>query len=124
MFRSFHTIKGAAGFLNLNDVTHVAHAVEDVLDSARKGKLKLTSSILDVALESIDLLKELIDAVKTQLAGGERAIQALGYPLGGPGERLPLAGHLGEPATAHLNQGKLGGDEEAVKQDQGECRHD
>ena len=40
IFRAFHTIKGAAGFLNLTDVTQLSHAVEDVLDSARKKQLK------------------------------------------------------------------------------------
>lgn len=69
VFRSFHTIKGAAGFLNLREVTRVAHAVEDVLDSARKGKLKLNASILDVVLESIDLLRALLAGVQAKLQG-------------------------------------------------------
>ena len=70
VFRSFHTIKGAAGFLNLEDVTRVAHTVEDLLDSARKGKLTFNSSILDVALSSIDLLGNLITNVQNQITNG------------------------------------------------------
>ncbi len=69
VFRAFHTIKGAAGFLNLQDIVHVAHTLEDVLDSARKGEIRLNTAILDVALESVDLLKELIETLKTQLGG-------------------------------------------------------
>lgn len=70
IFRAFHTIKGAAGFLNLTDVTHLAHSVEDVLDSARKKQLVLNQAIIDVALESIDLLKELLQNVEHQLESG------------------------------------------------------
>ena len=71
VFRSFHTIKGAAGFLNLHDVIGVSHAVEDLLDSVRKGELQFNDVISDVAFEAIDLLKELLEAVQTQLDGGE-----------------------------------------------------
>jgi two-component system, chemotaxis family, sensor kinase CheA len=71
VFRSFHTIKGASSFLNLEDVTRVAHSIEDILDSARKGSLALTPSILDVALESLDLLAELIDQTKEALENGK-----------------------------------------------------
>lgn len=71
VFRSFHTIKGASSFLNLEDVTRVAHSVEDVLDSARKGSLALTPSILDVALESLDLLAQLIGNTKESLENGQ-----------------------------------------------------
>ncbi|MFT5368509.1 MAG: two-component system chemotaxis sensor kinase CheA [Candidatus Latescibacterota bacterium] len=71
VFRSFHTIKGASSFLGLEDVTRVAHSVEDVLDSVRKGSLTLTPSILDVALESLDLLGKLIKKTKEALENGQ-----------------------------------------------------
>jgi len=70
VFRSFHTIKGAAGFLNLQDVTRVAHAVEDVLDSARRGDVRFNAAISDVTLEAIDLLKELIQTVEDSVDAG------------------------------------------------------
>lgn len=70
IFRAFHTIKGAAGFLNLTDVTHLSHSVEDVLDSARKKQLVLNQAIMDVVLESVDLLKELLQNVEEQLPSG------------------------------------------------------
>lgn len=71
LFRSFHTIKGASGFLNLEDVTRVAHCVEDVLDSARKGKLTFNANISDVALAGIDLLRDLIESEQAQLETGD-----------------------------------------------------
>ena len=39
IFRGFHTIKGMAGFLNLTEIGTMAHAAENILDLARKGKL-------------------------------------------------------------------------------------
>jgi len=71
IFRAFHTIKGASSFLNLTDITRVAHSVEDVLDSARKKQLVLNQAITDVILESIDLLKELFQNVAAQIESGE-----------------------------------------------------
>ena len=70
IFRSFHTIKGASGFLNLVDVTRGAHAIEDILDSVRKKQLTLTPAINDVILDSIDLLRELLANVGEQIGEG------------------------------------------------------
>jgi two-component system, chemotaxis family, sensor kinase CheA len=57
VFRSFHTIKGLAGFLELWDVQRLAHEVETVLDAARNGELTLTPDGIDVILESADYLQ-------------------------------------------------------------------
>ena len=71
VFRAFHTIKGAAGFLQLDDVIRVSHVVEDLFDAARKQQLTLTPSILDVVLASVDLLKQLLGDVEAQLGGAQ-----------------------------------------------------
>jgi two-component system chemotaxis sensor kinase CheA len=71
VFRSFHTIKGAAGFLNLGDITRVAHAIEDVLDAARKGKLRLNASVLDAGFSAIDILKDLLADARIVAEGAE-----------------------------------------------------
>jgi two-component system, chemotaxis family, sensor kinase CheA len=57
IFRSFHTIKGLAGFLELWEVQKVAHEVETVLDQARNLKFTVTSEAIDVILLSADYLK-------------------------------------------------------------------
>jgi two-component system, chemotaxis family, sensor kinase CheA len=56
IFRGFHTIKGMAGFLDLDAVRDLAHEVETVLDLARNAKLAITSAIIDRILESKDYL--------------------------------------------------------------------
>src|SRR5208282_6775732 len=44
VFRPFHSIKGVAGFLNLTEIHHLSHEVENLLDSARSGKMAITDS--------------------------------------------------------------------------------
>lgn len=64
IFRAVHTIKGASGFLALDDVTRLSHKMEDILNKLRKTELKVTSDIMDVLLEALDYLKRLIDNVR------------------------------------------------------------
>lgn len=67
VFRPFHSIKGVSGFLNLNDVHHLTHHVENLLDEARSGKLQITGQIVDLVLEAVDILKTLLDDVQRAL---------------------------------------------------------
>ncbi|HWB85376.1 MAG TPA: chemotaxis protein CheA [Bryobacteraceae bacterium] len=57
VFRSFHTIKGLAGFLELWEVQKAAHEVESFLDQARNGQLIITTAAIDVILQSADYLR-------------------------------------------------------------------
>ncbi|GAA8603752.1 chemotaxis histidine kinase/response regulator CheAY2 [Helicobacter pylori] len=64
IFRVAHTIKGSSSFLNLNILTHLTHNMEDVLNRARKGEIKITPDIMDVVLCSIDLMKTLLVMIR------------------------------------------------------------
>ena len=68
IFRGFHTIKGVAGFLNFKQIGQLAHASENLLDRARKGELALTSHVLDLVLQSVDMAKAMIKAIETAVA--------------------------------------------------------
>ncbi len=70
IFRAFHTIKGVAGFLNLKQIGALAHTSENLLDLARKGKLKLTGNAVDLVLEAIDGMKILLSGLESALTGG------------------------------------------------------
>lgn len=74
IFRSFHTIKGVAGFLGLKEVGSLAHSMENVMDLARKGNLLLQAAHVDLMLESVDCLKEFITAVESAGSGGTYGI--------------------------------------------------
>ncbi|GAA8758622.1 chemotaxis histidine kinase/response regulator CheAY2 [Helicobacter pylori] len=64
IFRVAHTIKGSSSFLNLNILTRLTHNMEDVLNRARKGEIKITPDIMDVVLRSIDLMKTLLITIR------------------------------------------------------------
>lgn len=64
IFRVAHTIKGASSFLNFDVLTHLTHHMEDVLNKARHGELALTPNIMDVVLESIDLMKSILGQIR------------------------------------------------------------
>ena len=64
IFRVAHTVKGASSFLNFDVLTHLTHHMEDVLNKARHGELIITPDIMDVVLESIDLMKALLHTIR------------------------------------------------------------
>jgi two-component system chemotaxis sensor kinase CheA len=70
IFRSFHTIKGNAGFLELAPMHRLAHEVESLLDLARNRRLRLHSGIITEILRSRDALQVLIEQVGEALEQG------------------------------------------------------
>lgn len=60
VFRPFHSIKGVAGFLNLGDIHHLSHEVENLLDGARSGHIVVTEYVIDIVLNAVDILKALL----------------------------------------------------------------
>ncbi|HET8550656.1 MAG TPA: chemotaxis protein CheA [Bryobacteraceae bacterium] len=64
IFRSFHTVKGLAGFLELKGVRDVAHEVETVLDLVRESRLAMTAAVVDVVLASLDYLNTCVRALE------------------------------------------------------------
>ena len=65
VFRSVHSIKGAAGFLGLTTVSKLAHSLENVLGKMRTNELVPTSSNVDVMLKAADALNELFDDLES-----------------------------------------------------------
>ena len=74
LFRSFHSIKGLAGFLEFHEVQEVCHDVETLLDRARNNELTITPAITDLLLESGDYLTREIGRIEhCSLGDGEAA---------------------------------------------------
>jgi len=96
IFRVAHTIKGASSFLNFDVLTHLTHHMEDVLNKARHGELVIDADIMDVILESIDLMKALLNIIRdTSSDGGidvSGCVSRLDKCTGGTGEvETPIA---------------------------------
>lgn len=64
IFRVAHTIKGSSSFLNFNILTTLTHNMEDILNKARKEELIITPNVMDVVLESIDLMKNILISIR------------------------------------------------------------
>ncbi len=90
IFRVAHTIKGASSFLNFDVLTHLTHHMEDVLNKARHGELVIDADIMDVILESIDLMKALLNMIRDTSADGgidvSACVSRLDKCTGGTGE--------------------------------------
>jgi len=78
VFRAFHTIKGTSGFLGLTFISDLAHHAESLLSRIRDQEIRCTGGYADLALRSIDTLKELIQIVQDAL-GGQAATLPEGY---------------------------------------------
>jgi len=73
-FRSFHTIKGLAGFLDYAVMQRVAHETETLLDLARNGQLAMRPAAVDVVLAAGDYLRAWLDAIEAAAAGRPAAV--------------------------------------------------
>ena len=60
LFRSMHTVKGSAAQVGLHRLSAVAHRVEDLIGRLRDGELKPSANIVDICLESVDVLKKFL----------------------------------------------------------------
>ncbi|NQW17513.1 MAG: chemotaxis protein CheA [Chloroflexi bacterium] len=63
IFRAAHTLKGSSAMLGYQEMTDLGHAMETLLDKVRKGTLAPTTVVVDALLASLDLLRELKDAL-------------------------------------------------------------
>ena len=113
IFRGFHTVKGGAGFLQLDALVNCCHSAENVFDTLRNHKREVDSELMDVVLEALDNVNAMFEQVRNMEeptpASEEliRALDELAKPAGesGGGEKQPA-----EPAPEESAQGEEQGD--------------
>lgn len=64
IFRGFHTVKGGAGFLQLNELVACCHVAENVFDILRKGERRVTPDLMDVVLQALDSVNAMFQEVR------------------------------------------------------------
>ncbi len=64
IFRAAHSIKGGAGTFGFEDVAGFTHGVETLLDQMRDGERSVTAEAVDLLLQSVDCLREMLDAIR------------------------------------------------------------
>jgi len=67
MFRSFHTIKGVAGFLDLTPIRVLAHEIETLMDLMRSGKIEFSNTLTSLIFDSRDRLLVLMQQIHVGL---------------------------------------------------------
>lgn len=80
-FRAFHTVKGVASCLGIDNIREVAHEAESLLARARQGELVLRGEPIDVSFEAVDVIRRMVEALRDSLATG-KAISADPAPQG------------------------------------------
>ncbi|WCY82796.1 chemotaxis protein CheA [Pseudomonas aeruginosa] len=109
IFRGFHTVKGGAGFLQLNALVECCHIAENVFDILRKGERRVSSELMDVVLQALDTVNAMFDQVREQseptpatpelLAALARLAEPEGAEPAEPVQALPAAVPPAEPAA-------------------------
>ncbi|MFV3305878.1 chemotaxis protein CheA [Pseudomonas sp. NY15181] len=64
IFRGFHTVKGGAGFLQLNALVECCHIAENVFDMLRKGERRVDAELMDVMLQALDTVNVMFQQVR------------------------------------------------------------
>jgi len=120
VFRSFHTIKGGAGFLAITPLVDVCHKAENVFDLLRNGQRCVDANLMDVVLEVLDVVNAMFAEIQ-QAQDPTPAAATLIQKL----EQLSVPGDAGEnvaePVTAEgspeaesVNAANLPAEEESV----------
>lgn len=64
IFRGFHTVKGGAGFLQLDAMVECCHKAENLFDLLRNGELSVSSELMDVVLQALDAVNAMFESVR------------------------------------------------------------
>ncbi|PKM11707.1 MAG: chemotaxis protein CheA [Gammaproteobacteria bacterium HGW-Gammaproteobacteria-3] len=65
IFRGFHTVKGGAGFLAIEPLIAVCHKAEDVFNVLRQGDRLVSTDLMDVVLQVLDVVNIMFDQVRS-----------------------------------------------------------
>jgi two-component system chemotaxis sensor kinase CheA len=61
IFRAAHTLKGGSATVEMMELSHFTHLVEDVLDEIRSDKISVNGDVVDILLQAIDVIKAMLD---------------------------------------------------------------
>lgn len=76
IFRSAHTLKGMSATMGYDDIAHLTHEMENVLDRIRNEQLGVSTDLLDVVFQSVDVLEEMVMDIASG-GSGKKDVQSL-----------------------------------------------
>ncbi len=120
LFRAIHTVKGSAAQVGLRRLGAMAHRVEDLIGRMRDGEIQPSPAVVDLCLESVDVLKKTLHRDWENEADMRAGVDSL---LGRIAEFAPLeaeeeapAATVVEPEATGVESGKPAIERAATKQ--------
>lgn len=113
IFRAAHSIKGGAGTFGFTILQETAHLMENLLDEARRGEMQLNADIINLFLETKDIMQEQLDAYKSSVEPDADSFEYICQAL----RQLALEAK-GETAPAVVNSAKLSVVDSAAMQEE------
>ena len=102
IFRAAHSIKGGAGTFGFTILQETTHLMENLLDEARRGEMQLNADIINLFLETKDIMQEQLDAYKSSVEPDADSFEYICQAL----RQLALEAK-GETAPSVINSAKL-----------------
>ena len=95
IFRAAHTLKGGSATVEMNELSHFTHTVEDVLDEIRSDRLSVDEKVVDILLTSIDVIKAMLESRQNGQVYSENIDDLLNtlhsyIPEKGSGKKAPV----------------------------------
>jgi chemosensory pili system protein ChpA (sensor histidine kinase/response regulator) len=103
LFRAFHTVKGSAAQVGLKRLGAIAHRVEDLIGRLRDGEIEPSPQVVDICLESVDVLKKTLHKQWTDEAAMRTSIDSL---LGRIAEFAPMEPEEAETIAEQAEEAK------------------
>ena len=105
LFRAMHTIKGSAAQVGAQRIATIAHSAEDLVGRLRDGELQASATVVDLCLETVDVLKKTIYRQWESEVGFQQSARLLIARLRKAGaeavpEAVPTVAKVAEPAAA------------------------
>ncbi|WP_275163120.1 chemotaxis protein CheA [Citrobacter portucalensis] len=113
IFRAAHSIKGGAGTFGFTILQETTHLMENLLDEARRGEMQLNADIINLFLETKDIMQEQLDAYKSSVEPDADSFEYICQAL----RQLALEAK-GETASAVVNSAKLSVVDSAAMQEE------
>ena len=117
LFRTAHSIKGAARMLGLLEIERIAHRLEDFLGLIKNGLKKISASEFDVLYKSIDMIAVITDelsdsgTIQTNIDAILEQLKILG---GNKEEKIPVKNEI----TDKLESGGQENEQISTSEDQ------
>lgn len=66
IFRAAHTLKGMASTMGYTQMASVTHAVETLFEQVKNQELSVTTSLISLVFDSLDVLSQLVEGLRSE----------------------------------------------------------